>query len=104
MRNKDLLFVTVFILCGSAATAQDIHFSQYQQTHLMTNPSATGFDFRLNSALLYRNQWRAVTDPYQTSAAFADFALTDNEDKSFWGVGAFIYNDVAGEGKMGAFQ
>lgn len=104
MRYKILVFILFFIWGENSTFAQDIHFSQFQHTQPLLNPSASGLGLRFNSALIYRSQWSAITDPYQTTAALVDFAMTNNLDKSYWGFGTYVYNDVAGEGKMGTLQ
>ena len=63
------LFVSV------AGSAQDLHFSQFFNTPLTTNPANTGFipdaDYRLGAH--YRNQWSSVMNvPYKTVSVFGD--------------------------------
>ena len=57
---------------------QDLHFSQFYNAPLSTNPANTGFipdaDYRFG--LLYRNQWSSIMAmPYKTMSAFADAQL-----------------------------
>ncbi|HMU74083.1 MAG TPA: PorP/SprF family type IX secretion system membrane protein, partial [Ferruginibacter sp.] len=86
------------------AKAQDLHFSQFFNTPLTTNPANTGFipdaDYRIGAQ--YRNQWSSVMSvPYKTVSAFADFQLMRDKLENGWlGVGAVILNDKAGTGSL----
>src|ERR1044072_8988636 len=58
-----------------SAFAQDLHFSQFMNSPLLTNPANTGFipaaDYRLG--MNYRNQWSSImTVPYKTMSAYGD--------------------------------
>jgi type IX secretion system PorP/SprF family membrane protein len=80
--------------------AQDLHFSQFMNSPLLTNPANTGFlpdgDYRLG--INYRNQWASVTAfPYKTMSAFGDVQTMQNSDNTGWlGLGAVILRDEAG--------
>ncbi len=65
MQKKLLyIFLTIFILSGSATFAQqDAQLSQYMFNPLYINPAAAGMDGVVNFQLHYRNQWSG----YQTS-------------------------------------
>ena len=84
--------------------AQDLHFSQWYNTPLITNPANTGFipdaDYRLGAN--YRNQWSAImTVPYKTYSVWGDAQLFRNSIQNGWiGVGAVVLNDVAGRGNL----
>lgn len=83
-----------------AATSQDLHFSQFMNSPLLTNPANTGFipngDYRLG--INYRNQWASITSfPYKTMSAFGDVQVMQNRDNTGWlGLGGVILRDVAG--------
>jgi type IX secretion system PorP/SprF family membrane protein len=82
------------------AFGQDLHFSQFMNAPLLTNPANTGFipdgDYRLG--VNYRNQWASVTAfPYKTMSAFGDVQVMPNQDNTGWlGLGGLILRDVAG--------
>ncbi|HMK05042.1 MAG TPA: PorP/SprF family type IX secretion system membrane protein [Ferruginibacter sp.] len=84
--------------------AQDLHFSQFFNSPLSTNPANTGFipdaDYRIGAH--YRNQWSAVMSvPYKTVSAFADAQVFRNKLENGWlGLGALILNDKAGSGSL----
>lgn len=99
---KGIKKILLLLACGSGfiSAAQDLHFSQFMNSPLLTNPANTGFipdgDYRLG--VNYRNQWAALTTyPYKTMSAYGDVQLMQNSDNTGWlGVGALILRDVAG--------
>lgn len=93
-----------FALCLlQSVNAQDLHFSQFMNSPLLTNPANTGFipdgDYRLG--INYRNQWSSVMAvPYKTMSAFGDVQILQNENNGWVGVGGLILRDVAGSGNL----
>ena len=94
----------IICLCSLQLNAQDLHYSQFFNSPLVTNPANTGFipdgDYRLG--VNYRNQWSSVmTIPYKTFSAFGDAQVMQNSDNTGWmGVGGVILRDVAGSGNL----
>lgn len=92
------------MLLALCAQAQDLHFSQFFNSPLTTNPANTGFipdgDYRLG--VNYRNQWSSVmTVPYKTMSAFGDVQLMKDRMENGWlGAGGVILRDVAGSGNL----
>ncbi len=96
-----------FIICIGCITApsvfaQDMHFSQFMNSPLVTNPANTGFipegDYRLGAN--FRNQWSSVMAiPYKTMSAFGDVQVAER-DNSWVGLGGVIMRDVAGSGNL----
>ena len=84
--------------------AQDLHFSQFMNSPLTTNPANTGFipdgDYRIG--INYRNQWSSIMAvPYKTMSAFGDIQLAQNQANTGWmGIGGLILRDVAGSGNL----
>ena len=73
-RNTQLLSILSALLLTAPAFGQDLHFSQFFNSPLTTNPANTGFipdgDYRIG--MNYRNQWSSVMQvPYKTASAFA---------------------------------
>lgn len=108
MKRKNYIKL-IFVLLGVnsfwlTTAAQDLHFSQFMNSPLLTNPANTGFipdgDYRLG--INYRNQWSSVTAfPYKTMSAFGDVQVMQNEDNTGWmGLGGVILRDVAGTGVL----
>jgi type IX secretion system PorP/SprF family membrane protein len=98
--------VWAIILLHSAVNsyAQDLHFSQFFNSPLTTNPANTGFipdaDYRMIAH--YRNQWSAImTVPYKTMSLSGDAQLFRDKLENGWlGAGAVILSDVAGSGSL----
>jgi type IX secretion system PorP/SprF family membrane protein len=86
------------------AQAQDLHFSQFMNSPLLTNPANTGFmpdgDYRLGAN--YRQQWASVSAfPYKTMSIYGDVQAMQNSDATGWmGLGGVILRDVAGSGVL----
>ncbi len=98
------MLIACCLLPIANADAQDLHFSQFFNTPLTTNPANTGFipdaDYRIGAH--YRNQWSAVmTVPYKTISVFGDAQLFRDKLENGWlGVGAVLLNDEAGSGSL----
>ncbi len=92
------------LVFGNSLRAQDLHFSQFFNSPLTTNPANTGFipdaDYRIGGN--YRNQWSAVMSvPYKTTSVFADAQLFRDRIENGWlGIGGVILNDEAGSGSL----
>src|SRR5436305_9027483 len=97
------LLITSFRLT-SLLNAQDLHFSQFFNSPLTTNPANTGFipdaDYRIGAN--YRNQYSTImTVPYKTMSIFGDAQVfRDRIDNGWMGLGGVILRDVAGSGKL----
>ena len=105
MKNKVIAILTACTLClAPCAFTQDLHFSQFFNSPLSTNPANTGFipdgDYRIG--INYRNQWSSVMAlPYKTMSAFGDMQVMQKEDNTGWvGIGGLILRDVAGSGNL----
>ena len=94
-----VLFFSSFVSFG-----QDLHFSQFFNSPLTTNPANTGFipdaDYRIGAN--YRNQWVNVLGaPYKTMSIWGDAQVFRNRIENGWmGVGGVILRDVAGSGNL----
>lgn len=104
-RPKKIFALATFVLClAPFAFSQDLHFSQFMNSPLLTNPANTGFtpdgDYRLG--VNYRNQWASVTAfPYKTMSVFGDMQTMQNSDNTGWlGLGGVLLRDVAGTGSL----
>jgi type IX secretion system PorP/SprF family membrane protein len=83
-----------------SGTAQDLHFSQWFNSPLTTNPANTGFipdaDYRIGAN--YRDQWSAVmATPYKTMSIWGDAQVFRDRIENGWlGLGGVILRDDAG--------
>lgn len=96
--------MTIALLAACVVNAQDLHFSQWYNSPLTTNPANTGFipeaDYRLGAN--YRNQWSSIMSvPYKTMSVWGDVQLFRDRIESGWlGAGGVILRDVAGSGSL----
>ena len=101
---KSVLLAIVSTSLVTWAFTQDLHFSQFMNSPLLTNPANTGFipqaDYRLG--MNYRNQWSSIMSvPYKTMSAFGDVQALRNKFETGWlGLGGVILHDVAGSGNL----
>ena len=105
--NSFLSFFAFSLICCSSLTAQDIHFSQFWNAPTYINPALTGvFNGNLRMISNYRNQWKSITpNSYETMALYVDGTpFAENIKSGFIGTGVGIYNDRAGDGKLGTTQ
>ena len=104
MQKPKILISSLAFFMASFAMGQDLHFSQFMNSPLLTNPANTGFipdgDYRLG--MNFRTQWSSVmVVPYKTMSAFGDVQVMQNQDNTGWmGLGGVILRDVAGSGNL----
>lgn len=106
MKGKiKISFLTLAVtLFANYLQAQDLHFSQFFNSPLTTNPANTGFipdaDFRIGAH--YRNQFSNIMSvPYKTTSIFADAQLFRDRLETGWlGIGGVVLSDVAGSGSL----
>ena len=98
-------FITNLILCATfIVRSQDLHFSQFFNNPLLTNPANTGFipdaDYRLGAS--YRNQYSNIMSvPYKTFSIYGDAQVFRNKIETGWlGLGGVVLRDVAGSGSL----
>ncbi|HXD93515.1 MAG TPA: PorP/SprF family type IX secretion system membrane protein [Bacteroidia bacterium] len=94
------IFFKLFFLCTVSLFAQDVHFSQLNQSDLLINPANAGnFDGYSRAVINYRTQWSAGSAPYQTMmAAFDANAGIKKSRAAFVGFGGYVYEDKASTG------
>jgi type IX secretion system PorP/SprF family membrane protein len=104
IKIKKILVLHFLIIACISAHAQDLHFSQFFNSPLTTNPANTGFipdaDYRVG--INYRNQWSSIlSTPYKTMSAFADAQLFRNKLENGWmGIGGVLLSDKTGSGGL----
>ena len=98
---KTILALCCGVTLGAlGAAGQDLHFSQWFNAPLITNPANTGFipdaDYRLGAN--YRDQWSAIMSaPYRTMSLWGDAQVFRNRIENGWmGLGGVILRDDAG--------
>ncbi len=98
------IIIFLLLLSSKYLQAQDLHFSQFFNAPLLTNPANTGFipdaDFRLG--VNYRNQYSSImAQPYKTYSAWGDVQLFRNKIENGWlGIGGVLLGDKVGSGSL----
>ena len=89
------------VLAGADASAQDVHFTQFDATPMLINPAYTGaHDGQWRAAAIYRDQWRSVVGnaAFKTVAASVDAPIVrDLSIDDYLAAGIQLYNDRAGD-------
>jgi type IX secretion system PorP/SprF family membrane protein len=100
----------VFLLCGlfvmQAGWCQDVHFSQFYNAPLSSNPALAGsMDADQRIIANYRHQWFSVPVPYETLAVSYDQKVKIKGLKKHWlGAGAQFLYDQAGDAQLNWLQ
>ena len=98
-----IIILTCIILLPFLMKAQDIHFSQFNETPVLLNPamSCTAFDTRIIAN--YKNQWASVTSPFETYGISIEKTLKHLKlKKTYTGMSLSVYKDKAGDAGLGA--
>ncbi len=105
---KNQLRIYLFLILNSTffiSYGQDIHFSQFYMSPLTQNPAMAGANYDMQALVNYKDQWQSVATPYKTMAGSFDMRFNKkNPKKGFLAAGINLYNDRAGDSKMGTMQ
>ena len=98
-------YVTGLLLLSLTAVqmqAQDVHFSQINESQLFLSPANTGFfNGYFRATANYRNQWSAMNKAFNTTAIALDGGLFRSKKRpAFMGIGLSFFNDQAGAAKL----
>lgn len=105
MKKIISILVSGFWLLASEVFSQDVHFAQLNETPLLLNPALTGvYDGFYRGIINYRNQWPSMGKPYSTFMASFDAPLAKKYKGGYFGLGAYLYSDKAGDSKFGTTQ
>lgn len=102
--KRSILLLSVACFLSSKIFSQDLHFSQFFNSPLTTNPANTGFipdaDYRIGAH--YRNQWSSIlASPYKTVSVFGDAQILRDKFENGWmGIGGAVLSDIAGSGSL----
>lgn len=97
MKVQAVLF-TVLVMSLRLLHAQDIHWSQYNANPVFQNPGNAGnFNGDLRFVGNFRDQWRAVSVPFQTLSLSVD---GKPYTKRSLGIGGLFFHDISGDGTM----
>lgn len=95
------LVSVLFLFLVPCLEAQEIHFSQFYDSPLLTNPANTGMsgdNFRV--ANIYRNQWPKIGEPFQTICTSVDKRI--NLFNQSIGIGGLVLHDQSSSFNLAA--
>lgn len=101
---RSIAISALTLLLWTVSAAQDLHFSQFFNSPLTTNPANTGFipdaDYRFGAH--FRNQYsNLLSNPYKTLSIFGDAQIMRDRLENGWlGIGAVLLRDEAGSGTL----
>lgn len=99
--KKQLYILITFLLIAKFSISQDIHFSQFNNSPLIINPSNSGEAGGDRFILNYRNQWRSISNnSYKTYS----FSYDTYFAKDKFSMGIMAFKDKAGDGNLGTSQ
>lgn len=106
LSQKIILSGLFLIPSFMVATAQDIHFSQFSSAPLTLNPGSTGaFKGDLRAVVNFKDQWKAIADPYKTLSFSVDAqVLKDVITDGALSAGIAVLSDKAGDLDVGTTQ
>lgn len=96
---KGIFFLYLFLFFApKLLVAQDIHWSQFSDNPIFQNPGQAG-NFKGDYRFIgnYRDQWRAVTVPFQTTSISVDGRIPKFKNM---GIGGLLFHDIVGDGKL----
>ncbi len=106
IKHKTITIVVVLCCISSIIMGQDIHLSQFWLSPVSINPATAGFfNGTARIGTYYRNQWSAISKPYQTVGIFADMPLKKRyRQQDIFSMGVNIDYDQAGDSKYASAQ
>ena len=112
------LNIIILVVTSLKIFSQDFHFSQFNENPSLVNPALTGAGSVLRASLVYKDQWRSVTNPFTTYGFSFESkfkasnwesvdprrSMTFKKSYNRMAGGISVYNDKAGIARMGTFQ
>lgn len=107
MKNFLYVFCIGCLTCFTviSVSAQDIHFSQYNNCSQLINPALTGqFETMMRGTILHRRQWRNIGSGFTTNGLDAQYKLLSVNNDNFLGFGLLLLQDAAGIAQQKSFM
>lgn len=99
--NYIIKSVLAFACLGQVAVAQDVHFSQFNETPSIINPALAGVRYNTTVYANYKDQWGSVATKYQTfGLSFEQTIKFRKLKRNYIAVAANIFRDAAGDAKL----
>ncbi len=103
LRKAAFLALLFSALLNFSVSAQDIHFSQFDETQLQLNPADAGVQHEVRIITNYKNQWQSVGSPYKTFAFSGETRLL-RDKKHHLGLGLDVFSDKSGDANLKSNQ
>ncbi|MDX1447244.1 PorP/SprF family type IX secretion system membrane protein, partial [Lishizhenia sp.] len=101
-RGVELMLMVLTVLMNFTSWSQDIHFSQFDYNPVFQNPGNVGqFTGDLRFHFNYKDQWRRVTVPFQTTSISVEARVKKIDGLA---LGAYLFHDVVGDGSLRTFE
>jgi type IX secretion system PorP/SprF family membrane protein len=109
---KKFNYIAGLFFLGYFSQAQDLHFSQFNETPALVNPALTGVEGPLKISLINKDQWKSVTNAFKTYGANVEARIafgsggksrsTVAKQKVFSGINAGLsfFSDKTGDGSL----
>ena len=92
-------FIVILLFATQGILAQDLHFSQWYNNPLFSNPSLTAaFDGDYRITANQREQWASVSIPFSTTSVGFDMPIKN------WGLGVQFLRDQSGSSRLSLTQ
>ncbi len=113
---RKLSYIVGLLCLGYISKAQDLHFSQFNETPALVNPALTGAESPLKISLINKDQWKSVTTAFKTRGANIEARIplggrsksrsTVAKQKVFNGINAGLsfFSDKTGDGTLSTNQ
>ncbi|NQY08174.1 MAG: PorP/SprF family type IX secretion system membrane protein [Flavobacteriales bacterium] len=104
--KSTLAMLAVLLFQVSELKAQDLQFSQFNNSKVLLNPSEIGaIDGKMRLTTNYKNQWGSISAPFRTLAFSFDTRLSKGKNETgFLGIGISVLSDKAGSSQLGSNQ
>src|SRR5437868_13066840 len=97
MKNSKSYLLAILMSTQLICKGQDIHFSQFFETPLVRNPALAGiFTGSYRVQMVYRDQWRSITDGYRTGSLNGEYKFPIGKADDFLTFGGQFLFDRAG--------
>lgn len=104
--KKIALVILALLAFDRVLNAQDMHFSQYNETPVYLNPALAGTAYDMRIVANYKSQWKSVATPYKSFGCSGEFAMKHKKlnKRSYWTSGFNVYNDISGDGNFNSLH
>jgi len=102
MKIKYFTGLVLLTFAAAQVKAQDVHFSQVNESQMFLSPANTGFfNGYVRATANYRSQWASMNKAFNTTAIAVDGGLFRSKKRpAFMGIGLSFFNDQAGAAKL----